>query len=158
MKEQILEAGSQWMVTHRGTDDPAILGKIVHRVEELIEEQGGYPSVSHFERAYIELRNAGELPKIEGAFQLEQKPSFDREFLAYIERTSAFEQSRRYKTDPIFRAKFDAYQKQTKREAINVPNSAAEYHQIPARVVAARYQKEPGFRRAIDALVARGEI
>jgi hypothetical protein len=157
MKEQILEAGSQWMVKHRGTDDPAILAKIVDRVEQLLEEQGGYVSPSHFERAYLELSNEGTIPKITGAFQSQEQPAVPKDVVDFIEKSSAFEVQRRYRNDRVFRAQFDDYQRHA-RQPDNIPNNAAEYHQIPARVVAARYQREIGFRRAIDALVARGEI
>ena len=111
MRQDILEAGSEWMVKHRGTDDPKVLVKIADRVEELLEEQGGYPSVSHFERSYLELVSSGEIPKITGTFGSQKQSAFDQEFLTYIERTSAFEQSRRYKSDPEFRRKYDEYQR-----------------------------------------------
>lgn len=158
MNAQTEQVATQWLTKHRFTSDPRTLALIVQRAEELVAELGGYLAVAHFERSYLELLNKGQIKRF-GTFESQRAPEIPKDVIEFIEKSSAFEQQRRYKTDPVFRQQYDEYSQQSRQvPAGDIPRTAAEYHQLPARTIALRYQKEPAFKAAIDALIAKGAI
>jgi hypothetical protein len=139
MRQDILEAGSQWMAKQRATEDPKILAQIVGRSEELLEQRGGYVSPSHFERAYLSLVSERAITPFKGSMETKiaksAGPSIPQDVVAYIERTPVRDLRQRYNTDKVFRAQNDEYARAnaSQPQASNIPTTAAEYHQIPAR-------------------------
>lgn len=165
MRADILEAGSQWMAKYRGTEDPKVLAQIVARVEELLEELGGYVSPSHFERAYLLLVNEKAIQPFRGSMQdklAEGSAEIPQSVIDFIERTPARELQRRYNSgDATFRSQYDAYEKlkSPQQQAQSSSTlSVEQYRQLPAREVARRYQTDRGFKSSVDALISRGEI
>jgi hypothetical protein len=53
---------------------------------------------------------------------------------------------------------FESQRQQAPEIPKDIPRTAAQYHQLPARIIALRYQREPAFKAAIDALIAQGAI
>jgi hypothetical protein len=151
------EAATKWLVKHRATEDPRTLALIVERAQQLVEEFGGYISPSHFERAYLELANEGEIKPFRGTFEAKESGS-PKDVVDFIERSSAYELQRRYKTDPTFRAHYDAYQKQSKQDQAGSVLDVETYRRMPAATVAAKYQRDPSFRAQVDSLISRGLI
>jgi len=164
---EIEEAAAQWMVKHRYTSDPQTLAKIVERAQENLERLGGLIAPSSFERAYLELLNEGEIKPFRGTIMEQPAPAplIPPDIVAWIEnpRVSSFEQRRRYATDPQFKKYYDLYaneqlKKKVAEETAGVSLTAEQYRSIPAQVVIQRYRREKGFKVAVDALIARGEI
>lgn len=157
------QAATEWLTKHRATTDPEVLHMILQRAQQIWENQGGYFSAAHIERAYLELANSGVIKTFKGSMEAkiaESSESIPAEVIAYIQSAPAREQARRYRTDATFRRQYDEYTRRnvSPQQASDVPSSAAQYHQIPARVVAKRYASEPRFRAAIDSLISRGLI
>lgn len=162
--KELMDTAEKWLLTKRATTDPAILSAILHRTQNIWETNGGYLSVSHVERAYLELCAAGEIPRIAGTMhdKLEAN-AIPQDLINYIERTPARELQRRYNSDATFRAQYDAYeaskrsqQQQQSQEAGTL--TAEAYHRIPAVTIARKYQSDVVFRAQVDALIKRGEI
>lgn len=159
MNEAIREAASQWMVNTRATTDPKALAMIVDRATEILEQNGGYISPSHFERAYLELVNKGAVKPFKGSMQAklaEPAGSIPAAVTAYIERSSAFELQRRYRTDANFRRQYDEYQKQLTQASAAL--SVEDYRRMPAAVIAKKYHTDMAFRAQVDSLISRGLI
>jgi hypothetical protein len=157
---EIENAASQWLVHHRATSDPRTLALIVQRAQQLVEELGGVICPAFFERAYLELTNEGVIAPFRGS--LLEKPAeqaIPQDVINYIERTSAYELQRRYKTDATFRAHYDAYSKAPKQQAqVSATLSVEEYNRLPAAQIARRYQSDRSFRAQVDSLISRGLI
>ena len=70
--------------------------------------------------------------------------------------------NRRYNSDPTFRKQYDLYEKtkgqKQEQQSTDTSLTAEQYHRIPAATIAARYQKDRGFRAQVDALIAQGKI
>lgn len=159
MRADILEVGSQWMAKHHFTSDPKVMAQIAGRVEELLQEQGGYVSPSHFQRSYLELVNQGKIKSF-GTFESQQQSAIPEDVITFIERSSAFELRSRYKRDPEFRKHYDVYQNQPRQAAQAGASmlTVEQYRSMPAAVVAAKYQRDPSFKAQVDSLISRGLI
>lgn len=166
MRAETEQAATQWLANKRGVDDPRSLAMIVTRAEQLVEERGGHISLTHFEVAYLQLLNERAIPKFSGSFK--DKPAkqpVPQDVIDYIEHTPAREVRRRYNSDPIFRAQYDAYesskrtQQQQQQQATETGTLTADaYRRIPAATIARKYQTDLQFRAQVDALIKRGEI
>jgi hypothetical protein len=113
------------------------------------------------ERAYLELCAEKTIQPFKGNMQEKlaaESASVPAEVVAYIERAPVRELKHRYQTDKIFRKHYDTFAASVSEQPINVPTTVAEYHQIPARIIAKRYASEPRFRAAVDSLISRGLI
>lgn len=153
-----------FMLTHRFTSDPKVNALIRKRVESNLEEYGGYPSVTHFERAYLELCNEKAITPFRGtAAEHQDTPAIPADVINFIERASAFELRRRYANDKDFRRQYDLYaadeiRKKAEREQNGFVLTVEEYKSLPAATIIRNYRSSPQWKRAIDDLVARGEI
>jgi hypothetical protein len=110
---QTEEAATQWLTKHRFVSDPQTLARIVWTSSLARSTFGGYISAAHFERAYLELVRQGEIKPFRGTCESQQRSAFPQDVIDYIEssRTSAWELQRKYKTDAVFRAHHDRYEK-----------------------------------------------
>jgi hypothetical protein len=159
-------AAEQWLRQHRFTSDPQTLNRIGLRVQENLEKLGGYVSSSSYERAYLELVAEKAIKPFRGTVSEHASvaPAVSPEIIEFIEnpRTSAWEMSRRYNSDPTFRRQYDLYEKSKKQRPEQqsgvVSLTAEEYHRIPAVTIAARYQRDRSFKLAVDKLIAEGKI
>ena len=142
---------AQWMRTKRFTSDPDVLAAIRQYVEYLLEEEGGYISVAHFERAYHVLQTNGEIPEFR-----EPAPELVDEQLVDITSMPVAEIRRRYASDANFRAQYDA--SNGRGNSTSVPRTAEEYHKLGTQETIRRYGSEPAFKAAVDDLIARGLI
>jgi hypothetical protein len=161
MNPEAERIASQWLVNHRATSDPRTLSLIVERAQQLVEDLGGYLSVAHFERGYLELLNEGAISKIDVGFAKQSAaPAIPQEVIDFIEspRTSAWELQRRYNTDATFRSQYDLYERQRKVQQANSTLSVEEYRRLPAATIAKKYRIDAGFRAAVDSLISRGLI
>ena len=158
MRDDVMEAGAAWMASKRYTNDPAVLSKIVKRVEYLLETFGGYVSQSHFERAYLELCAEKEIQPFRTKFEDTQQPTVPPDVVAYIERTSAFELQRRYKSDREFARLYDLWQKNPKQAAVaSGPLSVEQYYAMPARELQVKL-RSPEFKLQVMQLIKAGKI
>lgn len=164
MRAETEQAATQWLANKRGVDDPRSLALIVARAEQLVEERGGCISLTHFEVAYLQLLNEHAIPKFSGSFRDKpEKQPVPQDVIDYIEHTPAREARRRYNSDPIFRAQYDAYESskrtQQQQQATDTGTLTADaYRRIPAATIARKYQTDLQFRAQVDALIKRGEI
>ena len=53
MNTEFDNAAQQWLIKYRYTPDAQVLATIAQRVQALLDQNGGYVSVAHFERAYL---------------------------------------------------------------------------------------------------------
>jgi hypothetical protein len=155
-------AAEQWLRKHRYTGDAQVLAKISQRVQDLLEQNGGYVSTAHFERAYLELLDAGKIRPFKDPLNSHAAaaPAIPQDAIDFIERESAFEQRRRYANDPVFKRHYDAYanQQKTAQESPDSTLSVEDYRKLPAAQVAQRYQKDRSFRALVDKLISDGKI
>jgi hypothetical protein len=163
-KEQFDDAASQWLVKHRATEDPATLSQILTRTRDNLERLGGNPAPSSFERSYLELVSEGVIKSFRGSL-LEKPaaaPTISPDMIAFIEspRTTASQLRHRYSSDQMFRKQYDLYeQSKQKQQQLGVVSLTAEqYHSLLAQTIVVRYRREPGFKAAVDALIAKGLI
>ena len=163
-EQEIDKVMSQWMVSKRFTPDAKTNASIRQLVEENLEQLGGFVSIASFERAYLELTASGAINPFRGsvAEQPAAAPAIPTEVITLIEspRTTASELRHRYNTDQKFRTQYDAYQqlKGQKQQPGVVSLTAEQYHSLPAQMIVTRYRREPGFKAAVDALIAKGLI
>ena len=166
-EQEIDNTMAQWMTSKRFTQDATANAAVRLRVLENLETFGGYASIASFERAYLELRAEGAVPEFRGSIaeQPDPAPLIPPDVIAWIEnpRVSSFEQRRRYATDPVFKKYYDAYANQQLKAKIAqedavVSLTAEEYHRLPAATIVTRYRREPRFKSAVDALIAKGLI
>jgi hypothetical protein len=163
---EVTETAAQWMVHHRTTEDPKVLSQIVERAQENLDRLGGFIAPSSFERAYLELVAEKVIRPFRGSMMDKPAaaPSLPQDVIDYIEspRTSAWELDRHYRSDPTFRAQYDLWDKtkgqNREPQSTGVSLTAEEYHRIPAATIAARYQRDRGFKLAVDKLIAEGRI
>jgi hypothetical protein len=163
--EQFDNAAEQWL-RHRFTSDPQTLQRIAQRVRENLEKLGGYVSSSSYERAYLELTASGAIKPFKGTVTdhvAAEAPAIPENVIHFIEHASAFEQRKRYSTDPAFKKQYDAYANQKLKEQIAQESSGStltveEYRTLPSHIVAQRHRKEKAFRASVDALIAKGLI
>src|SRR5580692_9989877 len=97
-QEQFDTAAEQWLREYRYTGDPQVLAQISHRVRDLLDQNGGYISVAHFERAYLGLVNEGAIKPFRDPLNSQSAgaPAIPQDVIDFIEHGSAFEQRRRY--------------------------------------------------------------
>ncbi len=158
--DEILETMRSWMDRYRFTADDATNNKILKKVQAYLEG-GDYVSVTHFERAYRVLVDQGEIKPFTQSLSSmpASEPTVPADIVSYIESSSAFEQHRRYRNDPAFRAQYDAYtaNKQSPVQA-EAQLTAEDYHRMSAGEVIRRYRADAKFKAGVDSLVARGLI
>jgi Arc/MetJ-type ribon-helix-helix transcriptional regulator len=162
-ENEIDQTMQAWMLGKRFTADAKTNGAIRERVEALLES-GGYVSTSHFERAYLELLNEGEIQPFRGSIseQPAAAPAVPADVANFIERASASELRHRYANDPTFRKQYGTFEKlkgQNQQPGI-VSLSAEEYHRLPAAQIVQNYRSDHprGFKAAVDSLIKRGLI
>jgi hypothetical protein len=164
--QQFDDAFEQWMRNHRSSD-PQVIVKIGQRVRGNLEKLGGFISPSSFERAALELISEKAIKPFRGTVTehvAAETPAIPQDVIDYIEspRTSALEMNRRYRGDPTFRAQYDLWERtkgqNREPQSTGVSLTAEEYHRIPAAQIAARYQRDPQFRAAVDKLISEGRI
>jgi hypothetical protein len=163
---EVTESAAQWMVKYRATEDPKVLSQIVDRAQENLERLGGRISISSFERAYLELVNEKAIQPFRGTITTKvDAPAIPQEIVEFIEspRVSAFEQRRRYSTDPAFKKYYDLYANQQLKARIaeesgSTTLSVDDYQRMPSTLVAQKYHRDKGFRAQVDALIAQGLI
>jgi hypothetical protein len=161
-------AADQWLRNHRYTADPQTLQRIAERVRQNLEQLGGVCAAASFERAYLELVAEKKIQPFRGTVTDHvAAEAIPADVIAWIEnpRISAFEQRRRYSSDPVFRKQFDLYtkqqlQQQVAQEQAGVSLTVEEYRRIPAAQIAQKYHKDVprGFRAAVDKLISEGRI
>ena len=158
-------AAEQWLRKYRYTGDPQVLAQISQRVQDLLEQNGGYVSTAHFERAYLGLVNEGAIKPFRGTVtEHVSAPAIPQDVIDFIEspRTSAWELDRRYRSEPTFRKQYDLYEQSKGQKLEQQPGvvslSAEQYNKIPAATIAARYQRDRFFKACVDKLIAEGKI
>jgi hypothetical protein len=167
-EQQLDNAMTEWMRKHRSGDDKTNAA-ILRRTIDNLEVLGGYPSPSAFERSYLELVSEKAIKSFRGTVDQHvaaETPALPQDVIAYIEspRTSALEMNRRYRSDSTFRAQYDLWEKtkgqQQAQQSTGVSLTAEEYHRIPSREIAQKYQRDfpIGFRAAVDLLIKEGKI
>jgi hypothetical protein len=101
-ESEIDQTMQSWMLTKRFSADATTNAAIRLRVQENLEQLGGYPA--SWERAYLELLNEDVIQPFKGSLAEQPAPAplIPPGVIAWIEnlRVSAFEQRRRYATDP----------------------------------------------------------
>jgi hypothetical protein len=163
--EQIDNAMAQWMLNERFTADTKTNALIRQRVEVLLEN-GGYVSTSHFSRAYLELLDEDAIQPFRGSLneQPSATPLIPPDVVAFITspRTTTSELRRRYNSDPTFRQQYDLFEKtKGKQQQPGVVSlTAEEYHRLPAATIVQNYRTDHprGFKAAVDKLIAQGKI
>ena len=162
-EQEIDNSMAQWMQTKRFTADPKTNALIRERVEVLLEN-GGYVSTSHFERAYLGLLDEDVIQPFRGSItdQPSSAPAISPDTIAFIEspRTTASELRRRYSSDPTFRKQYDLYEKtkgQTREPSCSTL-TVEEYRTMRAADVVQRYRRDAGFKAGVDKLIAQGKI
>jgi hypothetical protein len=165
-KEQFDDAASQWLVKHRATEDAATLSQILTRTRDNLDRLGGYPSPSALERSYLDLVSEGVIKPFRGSLMDKPAaaPEIPPDVIAWIEnpRVSAFEQRRRYATDPQFKKYYDLYlNTQLKAKVAAEENetllTVEQYNAMPRIEVVKKYRASAGFRRGVDGL-PKGKI
>lgn len=149
---------AQWLKTKRFTADARTLAQIRLYVEGMLEEEGGYISLAHFERAYLMLREEGVIQEFR-----EPAPAPDDELsadvVAFIQRAPVAELRRKYNSDLVFRKQYDAFNAAAAAPEVATRNlTVEEYNRLGAQEVARRYRTESTFRAAVDNLIAQGLI
>jgi hypothetical protein len=159
---------AQWMTTKRFTSDASVNTKIRQRVLAYLQN-GGAISVTHFERAYLELLAQGEIPQfkqtVNAASAAAAAPVIPPEVAAYIEnpRTSAFEMRKRYANDPVFRKQYDAYETaklkdRVAQEEASMNVTPEDVRKMTAQETRQRYHRDSKFRALIDRWIAEGKV
>jgi hypothetical protein len=157
---EVQQAAEQWLTHHRATEDPRTIALILRRAQEIHEEQGGYFSTAHCERAYLELCAEKKIQPFRGSFAEKTEVSaVPQDVVAYIERTSAYELQRRYKSDPVFRAHYDLHQQQQQQPKPEATESLTpeQYHAMPARELQVKL-RDPQFKLQVMQLIRKGQI
>ena len=152
-------AAEQWLRKHRYTGDTQVLAKISQRVRDLLEQNGGYVSTAHFERAYLGLVNEGAIKPFRGTVTehaAAEVTAIPQDIVDFIQQASAVEQRKRYASDSAFRRHYDAHTTNRRSSVINL--DVESYRKLPAAVVAQRYRADREFRAGVDALIAQGKI
>lgn len=166
-ESEIDQAMQSWMVTKRFTAETATNAKIRQRVLENLEQLGGYVSITSFERAYLELLDEDAIQPFRGSLaeQPPAPPLIPKEIIEFIEspRTSAFEQRRRYATDPQFKKYYDLYLNMQLKAKVAAEESEAtltvdQYNAMPRIEVVKKYRSSVSFRRGVDKLLSEGRI
>jgi hypothetical protein len=162
-EQEIDQAMQTWMLGKRFSADAKTNAAIRERVEVLLEN-GGYVSTSHFERAYLELLNEDEIQPFRGSIASlpATSPDVPQSVIDWIEspRTTASELRRRYNSDQAFRQQYDLYEKtkgQT-RESSGSTLTVEDYRNMRAADVVQRYRTDRGFKSSVDSLIKRGLI
>jgi hypothetical protein len=166
-EKEIDNAQAQWMLNRRFTADAKTNALIRGKVEEYLEEAGGFPAPAHFERFYLQLLHDGKIQPFRGSLSEQQPPAplIPPEIVAWIEspRVSSFEQRRRYATDPQFKKYYDLYLNtqlkakvaaEEKEETLTVE----QYYGMPRIEVVKKYRASASFKRGVDKLIAQGKI
>jgi hypothetical protein len=165
-EQEIDDVMSQWMQTKRFTANPKVNALIRQRVEQYLEN-GGFVAQAHFERAYLSLLNEDAIQPFRGSIseQPASAPLIPQDVIDWIEspRVSAFEQRRRYGTDPQFKKYYDLYlSTQLKAKVAAEENETLltvdQYNAMPRIEVVKKYRSSAGFRRGVDKLIAQGKI
>jgi hypothetical protein len=135
----------------RFISDPEDLAAISRHAEILLQKEGGFVCAATFEKAYHQLRAAGDIAEYRGPAPVVQEA-------APIDFTNmpVSEIRRRYSSDENFRQQYDA--SNGRGGGANVPRSAAEYNRLPVSETIRRYSHDPEFKRAVDQLIAEGKI
>jgi hypothetical protein len=168
-EQQLDNAMTEWMRKHRVSGDDKTNAAILRRTIDNLEVLGGYPSPSAFERSYLELISEKAIKPFRGTVTehvAAGAPALPQDVVEYIQnpRTSALEMNRRYRSDSTFRAQYDLWEKTKNKKQVQqsagVSLTAEEYHRIPSREIAQKYQRDYpiGFRAAIDKLIKEGKI
>jgi hypothetical protein len=164
---EIDQAMQAWMLNKRFTADPATNAVIRARVQENLEQLGGFVAQAHFERAYLELLDEDTIQPFRGSISEQPAPAplIPPDVVAWIEspRVSAFEQRRRYATDPQFKKFYDLYATQQLKAQVAAEESEAtltveQYNSMPRIEVVKKYRSSASFRRSVDKLIAAGKI
>lgn len=161
---EVENAATQWLAKHRATDDPKVVSMIVNRAQEICAELGGYFSVAHCERAYLELVNEKKIQpfrgSVESKLEAESAP-IPKEVADYIERTGSRELARRYNSDAAFRAQYDRHEKlKASPQQVQAGEDSwtvEEYYKIPAREMQARL-RNPRYKLRLMQKIKSGEI
>jgi hypothetical protein len=165
-ENEIDQTMQAWMLGKRFTADAKTNAAIRERVEVLLEN-GGYVSTSHFERAYLELLNEDAIQPFRGSLSEQAAAAhlIPPDVIAWIEnpRVSAFEQRRRYATDPQFKKYYDLYLSTQLKAKVAAEEREAtitveQYNAMPRIEVVKKYRSSAGFRRGVDKLIAEGRI
>lgn len=163
---QIDNTMPQWMLKRRFTSDARTNALIRQRVLDLLEQNGGQVSVTHFERAALELMNESQIAPFRGtAAEHQDTSAIPADVVAFIEspKTSSFELRRRYAMDREFKRLYDLYtsaqiKKKVAEEQSGASLTVEKYNALPAATIIKRYRSEVAFRKSVDALVAKGLI
>jgi hypothetical protein len=167
MEKEVDIVQAQWMTSKRFTPDAKTNAAIRLRVEENLEQLGGYPSIASFERAYLELLDQEEIQPFHGSIadQPAAAPAISPDVIAFIEspRTTTSALRHRYGSDPTFRHQYDNYEKtkgQNQQQPGGVSLTAEQYHALPAATIVQNYRTDHprGFKAAVDKLIAEGKI
>lgn len=142
---------AQWLRTKRYTSDAHDLAQVQIYAQGILDEEGGYPSVSLFERAYLEALRDEVIKEF-------RDPAPVVEDVAPIDfsQMPVAEIRRRYNSDPNFRAQYDASNGRDGGQS--VPLTAEAYHKLSTSETIRRYSNEPAFKAAVDSLIERGLI
>lgn len=148
-----------WLRTKRFTPDPRTLAQIRVYVEGMLEEEGGYISAAHFERAYLQLRAEGEIPQFTTPAPAPEDDSLPAEVVAFIQTAPVADLRRKYNSDPVFRKQYDVFNASSAAPEVAARNlTVEEYNRLGATEVMRRYRAEPTFKAAVDNLIAQGLI
>jgi hypothetical protein len=168
MTEQFENAFEQWLRGHRYTNDAQTITKIGQRVHENLERLGGIVAAASFERAYLELVSEKAIKSFRGAVDQHvaaEQPAIPADVVAWIEnpRVSAFEQRKRYSTDPQFKRYYDLYAAQQLKAKVAAEENEEsltieQYNSMSAIDVAKKYRSSAAFKRGVDKLIAQGRI
>jgi hypothetical protein len=165
-EQEIDDVMSQWMQTKRFTANPKVNALIRQRVEQYLEN-GGFVAQAHFERAYLSLLNEDAIQPFRGSISEQPAPAplIPPDVVAWIEssRVSAFEQRRRYATDPQFKKYYDLYANQQLKAKVSAEEAETnltveQYNSMPLIEVVKKYRSSAGFRHGVDKLIAEGRI
>jgi hypothetical protein len=160
-------AVEKWLLQYRYTGDSQVLAKIAQRVRALLEQNGGYVSAAHFERAYLGLVNEGIIRPFKDPLNTHTAaaPAIPPDVVAWIEnpRVSSFEQRKRYSQDLVFKRYYDLYANQQLKAKVAAEENeesltVEQYNSMRAVDVAKKYRASAAFKRGVDKLVAEGKI
>jgi hypothetical protein len=166
-EQEIDNTMAQWMTSKRFTADATTNATVRLRVQENLEQLGGYVSVASFERAYLELLNEDAIQPFRGSIAQQPAPAplIPKEIIDFIEspRVSAFEQRRRYATDPQFKKFYDLYATMQLKAKVAAEETESaitveQYNAMPRTEVVKKYRSSPSFKRGVDSLIKRGLI
>lgn len=146
-----------WLRTKRFTADPRTLAQIGLYVRGMLDEEGGFISLAHFERAYLQLVDEGVIEPFREAAPEVEDGSVPADVVRFIKTAPVEEVRRRYNSDVRFRRQFDQYSSGSVEQTASELTAEA-YHKLPATEVIRRYRSEPAFKEAVDGLVQQGLI